>query len=317
MKNKARKPLRGAWAGNHDLCVLHLSDLHIGGTVLSDKYTGLIKDITVQLKEVQNIVLAVTGDIALHGEVSKSKEAIIEFFMELHEALADRVVDVEIVPGNHDVNRAYIFNTLPYQTALTDYLALVDQIVTIFGERKRFHNAYGVDVVDCGGRSICFLRADTSWFMEGVQFGSCVRVHFEKEQMPKSEIEDRRLILRDSKNARINEYIRNQLAAVSDELNIQRRKAIARNSPIEVVIALAHHPLSWLMKTSRLSYADFLGSRSIPKVDIWMCGHAHDVKIHYDNDDNQSMAVLMSGVGSEEQRRSIHRYRKECAIVND
>jgi len=294
--------------GCRSLSVLHLSDLHISGTVLSDKYVSLIDDIAATHANVKNIVIVVTGDIANHGQIRISKDAILQFFQRLKIALGDRVVDIEVVPGNHDINRDYLFSNVPYEDALKDFLELANSIVAIFGFKRSMRKAYGVNVVDCGGRSICFMRTDTSWFFEGRQFASSMREKFAKEMLEKDVIEHKIGLIHDSKNARIKEYIFNQIAELVDQVNIIKAKARDKKSPVEIVVALAHHPLSWLMKSSRENYVDFLGSYSAPEVDVWMCGHAHNVKIHFDNDDNQSMLVLMSGVGSEEKRRSIRRY---------
>jgi len=294
--------------GCRSLSILHLSDLHISGSILSEKYYRLIDDIKKMQANLKNVVLVVTGDIASHGRVKESQDAILDFFQELKIVLGDKVIDVELVPGNHDIDRAYLLSTDGYEVALREYLSLANRIVSIFGVKHSFVNSYGASVVDCGGRSVCFLRTDTSWFFEGRQFDAFVQSHFAKVQMDKSEIETKLQLLRDSKNARIREYIFKQIADLSDEINVKKARARKHGSPVEIIIALAHHPLSWLMKSKREGYVDFLGNYSAPDIDVWVCGHAHNVKIHYDNDDNQSMLVLMSGVGSEEHRRSMHRY---------
>lgn len=302
------KLMRATEIGCRTLSVLHLSDLHISGAVLSEKYYNLIKDVEEQCRPLKNIVIVVTGDIASHGQILKSQDAILNFFQELKAVLSCKVVDIQLVPGNHDISRDYLFSIDNYEVALKDYLTLANRIVSIFGVKHSFKSAYGVSVVDCGGRSICFMRADTSWFLEGRQFETYIQSHYMKSQMERSAIEHQLQLIRDSKNARVREYIVEQIANLVDELNVKRSSAKKIGSPVELVVALAHHPLSWLMKSNRESYMDFLNNHSAPDVDVWICGHAHNVKIHYDNDDNQSMVVLMSGVGSEEQRRSVHRY---------
>lgn len=294
--------------GCKSLSVLHLSDLHISGTVLDEKYDPLIDDIRRAYSILKNVVVVVTGDIASHGQIDRSQDAILHFFQKLKSALGDRVKDIEIVPGNHDIDRSYILSKDSYDCALKNYLGLANRIVSIFGIRESFSRPYGTSIVDCGGRSVCFMRTDTSWFLEGDQLESFVYNRFAKEFMPKAEMDEKLTILKNSKNVRVKEYVLRQIADLADELNVKKHEARKRGSPVEIVIAVAHHPLSWLMKSSRESYADFLGSYSAPAIDIWMCGHAHNAKLHYDNDDHKSMLVLMSGVGSEEQRRAIRRY---------
>lgn len=294
--------------GCRSLSVLHLSDLHISGTALAEKYYDLVADIKCQTRNLRDIVLVITGDIGNQGDVLASQGAILQFFTELKKALDSKVIDVEIVPGNHDIQRDYLISTDEYSVALKNYLAIANRIISIFGIQRVLDKAFGTNVIDCGGRSICFVRTDTSWYFEGKPFAKYVQTYYAKQQLEESEIDKKTKVLRACKNARVEEYILRQTKFIVDQINLERERARQKGSPIELVVALAHHPLSWLMKSTRESYADFLGNHSLPEFDIWMCGHAHDVKIHYDNDDNQSMVVLMSGVGSEEQRRSVHRY---------
>ena len=49
----------------NDFTILHLSDLHINGhgKTLSRLMNNLLTDIESELKEVENIILVVTGDI--------------------------------------------------------------------------------------------------------------------------------------------------------------------------------------------------------------------------------------------------------------
>ena len=304
------------------LSVLHLSDLHISGTVLPDRFNSLLDDIRTQVRELSEIVLVVSGDIVCQGEVDRSRFAVLEFFNKVNDIVGNKLLDVEIVPGNHDITRDYLFGTDSYDIALQGYFALRSSILALFGRTEDQKPAYGTSVVNCGGRSVCFVRVDTSWYFEGQQCERFLREKFAKECLSPEDVDQRMRMIWACKKARISEYIKRQSHDLVDDINRRKKQAKDSGAPIELIVAIAHHPLSWLMRSTRESYVDFLRRYGIPDLDIWMCGHAHDVKIHYDNDDNQATIVLMSGVGGEELRRAIHRYsiyhlsfvRNVCAI---
>lgn len=48
-----------------------------------------------------NIIIVVSGDLYNQGS-SKKNKIILDFFRKLHEILGEKVIDVIIVPGNHD-----------------------------------------------------------------------------------------------------------------------------------------------------------------------------------------------------------------------
>lgn len=306
-----------------NISILHLSDLHITGFILAEKYYTLLDDITKQAQALKEIVLVVSGDIVNQGEVEDSRSAVLQFFTYLKESIGNKIIDVEIVPGNHDINRDYVLKKESYETALKGYFSLRSSILAIFGRTEDQNAAYGTSVVECAGHSVCFVRVDTSWFFEKKHFESYLNHLYAKDQVGDEESKVKKKLLKASMDARIDEYVRKQTREIVNEVNKHKYEAALKQRPIELIVAIAHHPLSWLMESSRESYVDFLRRHEVPDLDMWICGHAHDVKIHYDSDDNQSLIVLMSGVGGDELRRSIHRYsiyhlslvRNVCAAI--
>lgn len=303
--------------------ILHLSDLHLLGENLSDRYDLLLNDISDQTSGLKNIVIVVTGDIASYGKVKDSEGSILAFFTKLKGAIKAKVLDVELVPGNHDIDRNFFLTTEDYESAVAEYANLAKRICRIFRVKKNGLDVYGASRIQCKGRSICFLRLDTSWYLSEREFKDIVQSKFEKGMENPVEIEKKWPIFRNCRIRRVSEYQRKQMIAVNDVLACYKTKAYSEKHPVGLVIALAHHPLSWLVKTSCQSYADYLAEIGIPDVNIWMCGHAHDVKLHYDNDDNRSTVVLMTGVGNDERMRAYHRYsiyhlslpRNICSIL--
>ena len=88
-----------------NISILHLSDLHImnvNGTY-SDILGHLIDDIKEQCSELKHIILVITGDIIDKSNYSKENvKIVLDFFMKLQSAIGDKIVGVEITPGNHD-----------------------------------------------------------------------------------------------------------------------------------------------------------------------------------------------------------------------
>ena len=302
---------------DNEFCILHLSDLHINGTVLGDRFKRLFKDIQSRTKGVKKIVVVVTGDIASEGGVKTSQGAIAEFFRRLKKCMDSQIVDVEIVPGNHDIDREKYFSEGRYEGALADYDHLLIEIGEALGVECHSDKRSGVNVVQYGDRSVCFVRMDTSWYLTEKKFEECIEKHC-KGRTKKSLSRFRDCVVKNR-----DRYIRECYRKLQDELNNAREECEQSGRPVELTIALAHHPLSWLIGGSCERYADFLQAKGLRKIDMWLCGHAHDVQIHYDNDNNQSTVVLMTGMGTDDCLRSCHRYsiyklnliRNVCAIT--
>jgi len=104
--------------------IVHLSDLHIKGDYLSLTLTNLINDVAERTKGMKNIILVISGDIVdkgqYRGKTGELNPVALNFFSQLNDALTDkpqyvdpkdkqvkvwdskRVIDVQIVAGNHD-----------------------------------------------------------------------------------------------------------------------------------------------------------------------------------------------------------------------
>lgn len=310
-----------------DLHILHISDLHISSAVLGNRYGKLLSDIKKQTKYIKQIILVVTGDIVTKGRLKEYTPAAVKFFSKLKQILGTKVVDVEIVPGNHDITRDYICDyNLCFKDALDGYFILSTQILKLFGIINEgdgnIKHAYGTTMIKYAGKYICFLRIDTSWYIPNNQFVDHVSKCIKETQIEDINDSQKKAEIRRNMDGRVDTYRESQQEAMKEDLN--RCAEIAENDSSSVVIeiAIAHHPLSWLLKTPCERYKDFLQSRGLHGIDIWLCGHAHDVQIHYNNDNNQSTILLMTGVVGEETSRITHRYsiyqlnleRNMCAI---
>ena len=65
---------------SHDLCIIHLSDLHFSDGVYKSVFEMLIRDIKDQVSGDANIVIAVTGDLVTKKEFSENSGNVLKFF---------------------------------------------------------------------------------------------------------------------------------------------------------------------------------------------------------------------------------------------
>ncbi|MBQ3748677.1 MAG: metallophosphoesterase [Kiritimatiellae bacterium] len=312
---KASASLPQGIGKDEDFHILHLSDLHIFGRVLGDRFDNMFKDIAKNTEQIESIVIVVTGDIASKGEVAQSKGAILDFFKKLKLTIKSRIIDIEIVPGNHDYDRKSLINNQSCEEALTQYKEICTKIYKIFGlkeEDQYKREVFGEKIIQFGDRSICFLRMDTSWFLPENQISDVIKKVMDDSGLYENSSDDEKdKILSKFIKIRkkfISKHVTDLDGKLKDRLDGCREKCKKEGHPVAVTFALAHHPLSWLLKTSCERYADFLLRKGFRNIDMWLCGHAHDVQIHYDNDNNQSTVVLMTGVGTAETGKDRHRY---------
>jgi len=218
------------------ISILHLSDLHIvnkNGTY-SEVLGNLIEDIGKQCQYLQHIIIVITGDIIDKAEFSLGNiEVVIKFFTALNEKIGDKVIGVQVTPGNHDKEQ-HKFNKqlvdIKRQSDITEkieksdwqyylvsykkYIELVNRIRQIFNRNsKKLDNSYYVESIDMERAKIIFVSLDTSWASYG------------------GKVDKRRLCIDE-----------NQL----DELKnlYQSEKNSSKEKPY-LTILIGHHPFDW------------------------------------------------------------------------
>ena len=87
-----------------EISILHLSDLHITNRngIYSDVHKNLLQDIKKQCQYLNHIIIVITGDVIDKANYDETFEVAKKFFQDLYEYIGDKVIGVEIVPGNHD-----------------------------------------------------------------------------------------------------------------------------------------------------------------------------------------------------------------------
>ena len=157
---------------SHDLCIVHLSDLHFAEGVPRPVFEHLIQDLGKQIKNDRDIAFVVTGDLVSKGRIKENEENVLHFFKGICDVFPPEanLLDVEIVPGNHDGVRAdkkTKYNNGSYLNDLSDYEHLS---ASLYGEFGRIghgitsKNVSGNCSIDFYGRRIEFVRLDTSSF---------------------------------------------------------------------------------------------------------------------------------------------------------
>lgn len=275
----------------NDFTILHLSDLHINreGKKLSILHENLLRDIEVEMRVSEDIIVVVTGDILDKAEY-KYRDNVIAFFEKLHEILGDRLKGLYIVPGNHDKIRNIMdesviikYYTLKQENkkqefyqqywkhlkmAFYEYLEVLKDIYKVFPNIKFPENiekdTYGVETIQIGDKNLCFLLFNTAW--------SCL-----------GEDDERHLLLGDFQMEEIKQqYI---------------KKYNALDKPFDLTIAVAHHPIDWLEgKEENMMKADILCNNSL-NANIYICGHTHNRDVINWQNNRHSMTTLVSGLG--------------------
>lgn len=285
-----------------NISILHLSDLHIidkNGTY-SEVLDNLIDDVKQRCISLKQIILVVTGDLidkALY--TNKTKEITLKFFTNLHNAIGDKIIGIEITPGNHDkerqnINKSLIDNKrelddipnidikdwdyflVPYK----NYIELSNEIRRIFNKNSIInHNTYYVESIDTKKIKIIFINIDTSW----ASYGG---------------IEDKRKLCLDIR----------QLEELKDQYQQEKRDI----SKPYLTIMTAHHPLDWLKEKDEALLNTWLLNSEYFNIDFYLCGHTHDRQIKSFFDTYKSYITLVTGIGWDErtadEQKDKHRY---------
>lgn len=286
----------------NDFTVLHLSDLHISlsGKKLSMLMENLLKDIKEEMIFSENILIVVTGDIVDKAQY-QNKDNVLIFFEKLKEILGDRVKHIYIVPGNHDKKRGIldgqILNeqfadspelkkTLDENTdfysglwkyirmSFDEYTELVDKIYKIFYQKgdgyevskRLFKDTYGVQIDKVNGKNVCVLQFNTVWSCTGENDERKIRIgKFQIEQIKKSYRE--------------------------------KCEKLPDGEKIDLTIAIAHHPVSWLEgKEEDLIQSELLSNNGV-LANVYICGHTHNRDVINWQNNRHSLTTLVSGIG--------------------
>lgn len=285
-----------------NISILHLSDLHIVAKdgSYSEILKNLISDVKEQCHYLKHIILVITGDIINEAKYTKENEtAIINFFQDLKEEIGEKVIGVEIVPGNHDKEQDDINKELLkekreqdeichigekewdyYLISYKKYLILMNRIREVFNKNSRhINNSFYVENIDMSDLKIIFINMDTAWSSYGGKT-------------------DKRKLCIDER----------QLYELKDVYQKEKKKDDKKC----ITIMTAHHSLNWLKEKDESTITPWMLNQEYFNIDCFLCGHTHDRQINTFFDTQKSYITLVTGIGWGEktplEEKNGHRY---------
>lgn len=295
----------------NDVCILHLSDLHIineGGKNKSEEVViphflvKLLDDIKASTKCMDEIIIVVSGDIAYKAKYSEQKNAILFFFKKLHDILNDKIKGIIFVPGNHDVERKSFDSNFAIMSdensdfkglsGYNEYMSVINSIKREYGfSEEKF--SFGVEQIKCSDYNCCFIKADTAWCTtkDDVKQGEVILGKFQKKFL-------------------LDEY-----------------RALNPNSNFDITFFVSHYPMAWFTIDERETMLSLMMDAGKLNTDVILCGHIHNVdSLNYSTHDH-SLMTLITGIGwpnnidyksNQERRYSIYKInpdRNTCDII--
>lgn len=291
---------------NSTFSILHLSDLHIAKTASGDyswDLHTLISDIVDQINKmhVTKLMIVVSGDIIDKGE-SEYYNIAVNFFDDLNDAIRQNfscleVVDIQIVPGNHDRKRMreiclfsmahqqidmeneYDWNL--YQKNSIEFIEMVNTIYNIFGKSQEITKTFGCELASIGDNNICFIRTDSAW---------CAVSNSDKRKI------------------RFGSY---QLKKLNAEYQAFKAKLERDGKKIDITIAISHHPTTWMQPDDESLFKSYIMKEKYMNVDMMLSGHIHSQSVENLYNHEHSILSLVTGIGWGEKRPdeiNEHRY---------
>lgn len=284
---------------SNETYILHLSDLHIvdqstnNQGAISDALKNLISDIKKQIQNIDEMIIAISGDITDQAKFEENETAIFNFFRMLKESLGSvKILGVQIVPGNHDFIRGNSEENIKRMKnnedveslnlkGEDDFIIVANEICKTFGVAFR-DSTYGVETILSANKKICFIRLNTCW--------SSAKKN-----------EKRKLVFGKKQKRYIEESYRNE--------KIKHENV---GKPIDLTIALAHHPLNWLEANEEEELILSMIDQSFLNVNLFLCGHVHEAQVTNYYTHNHSLMTLMTGIGwgtkKPADKKDQHRY---------
>lgn len=257
---------------------IHLSDIHFGqekdgGRVVTngDAKKRLLEDAGAQLRELRTQAsgIIVTGDIAYSARYEEYVEAG-EWLDQLAECVGCNRLAIQMVPGNHDIDRAAITQVVSFHLdsiresgdevldILLDDQTQREALYNRFAAYRNFSSGYGCDL-DVGG----VYSAD-----QQVEIAPGRTIRF----------------------VRLNSALICSKKDKKGELILGARQRVFDGIPGEEMIVLMHHPLSWLQDSEEA--ARYFKSRAR----VIISGHEHFPSLAVNPvEDNCDLLMLAAG----------------------
>jgi predicted phosphodiesterase len=239
---------------------LHLSDLHIRA---GDQYdqdvalSSLLADLVAQVEQHQGFdLIFVTGDVAFSGQ-PEEYEIAGKFFRDLSSATAVPIDRIYCVPGNHDVDRSRLTSFRTQSARSLCSREVVSQIIGNSKETELFTDRL-VPYHD-------FLRSTFPWAkplaLSSLSYTQTISVN------------GVRLAVLGLNSAWLAGSTDDKGRLVVGERQV--RDALDKAGSPDFIVALVHHPFSWLAEFDESDVRGLLEARC----DFLLYGHVHELGV--------------------------------------
>ena len=276
---------------------LHLSDWHQGGSDFDRLVTrdALLDDLRAReqidsdLSKIDFVVFS--GDLAFSGSMAEYTAAYRELLAPVMEAvdLADRFDRLVIVPGNHDIDR----NTVT--SVKQEIPTLLDKPIDSWLDGEWRRNAIMSTFKQYAEFCSTILRKDPS---------TCA-LNWNRT----FEVEGSRIGIAGFNSALLSSFHRNGDQVLSDygRLQVGERQVhdtIRSLSDCEIVVAVLHHPLSWLVEHDCLN----IEGRLLGGCHFILHGHEHRPRARAALDTLGECIIIPGGASYDRRRPSDSRF---------
>jgi 3',5'-cyclic AMP phosphodiesterase CpdA len=338
-----------------EFSIVHLSDLHIEGSVLSPSLEKLIESVKKQTEKLKSVILVITGDIIHQGKYKENankssnnvNKVAFDFFVKLEKAMNGdeslpepwkhrRVIDVQIVAGNHDkflefgpgnnIYNEFMGNESDWKAAeelFNDFKNLVNVVYSIFKLKP------GIRRKKIRGYWNCEFLSDEDKAMEwtsGVEFieipcltevtelslgkpddcdlnsccNRCRKIHA-KDATPELTICFIRLNTAITSFGGKEEEELHNLTLSNYQLQMLKRdykhfRDEHKNHDL-LTFVLAHHPTTFLKPTEEDSFRETLLNEDGMQAQYYLCGHTHTRSLTNLSNNISKVTTLVTGIG--------------------
>ncbi len=249
------------------LVIIHLSDFHIkddrDNNPVFEKVQGIARACCGAINNGDDIILAVTGDIADTGASSQYNLGI-ELFVQIIDHIkkqADVDIHIAMVPGNHDCNFSenqdvrdtLIGNVKPNERFVKE--AIVESISQVQANYCDFKSLYGDNIINYN-KIVNTLELN-------LKIGKTLVMMFNSSW--KSELKE-------------------QPGSLCMPINLLPE---FKASDYDFIISLIHHPLNWLHPDNCVDFQNYIRSRT----DLLLVGHEHKRDNYTMRGDNWSLNI--------------------------
>lgn len=271
---------------------VHLSDIHFGqekdggtGAENADAKRRLIEDARAEVSKLDGKVcgVIVTGDIAYSGRAAEYASAA-QWLADLTDAIGCERTDVQLVPGNHDIDRAKITNGT--DSVLFSIREGGDEWLD-----KHLDNAH-----DC---QVLYERFD-AYKDFALDYRCELDLNGDISMGAVLELAPRRAI----RFVRLNSALICSGKQEKGKLILGARQRLLPSEDGVEIIVLAHHPLDWFQDSEKAR--GYLRGRAR----VFISGHEHFPNLEIvDVEDGRQLMMLAAGATSPDQIDDKYTYK--------